>query len=163
MSYQTTNTIVAAALVTLGRKVIKLGRYDGGVQWSMDCGDVDGKDVGLVFYKKGYVGEPVASMVKVANAREWLLDNVVHGFYEVAAEPDSFITENLDTASCLVADGYFVRAYRARKFYFAPEAQAFVAAFKQLPCGDTALDWQRRFLVQITALTRKAKYELWHS
>ena len=158
MSYETKNTAVAAALVTLGRNVTAMSYDNGSVVWVLDKGDAGGEiDVARAFQVRNYANEPLASMVRAANAREWLLDNVVHGQYEMEAEPDSYVTQSFTVAICLVSENHYLRAFRGREFYFAPGAKALADRFNGMPYGDDKLDWQRRFLGQFCGMLNKAR------
>jgi len=166
MSYVTRNTAVAAALVTLGRHVIRAKREidDRGyeqfesVVWELDNGSVACEaDVNRAFQTRDYRTEPLACIIKAANAREWLLGNVVHGNYEIAAEPDSYVTGDLIMASCLVAENFYLRAFYGRRFYFAPGARSMADKFRNAPEGADKLDWQRRFLLELSQMLRRAR------
>jgi hypothetical protein len=156
--YKTKNTLVAAALVTLGRVKMGVARDNGSVVWELDSGEANGEqDVAVAFNKKDYNREPLAAMVRVANARDWLLHNVVYGNYEIAADSDSFITRSLVIASCLIADRYYLRAFRDGEFFFAPGARVYSEKFNERPDGDAILDWQRRYLAELAVMIHEAK------
>jgi hypothetical protein len=158
LTYQTKNTAAAAALVTFGIHVTRKHRENGSIVWELEDGACPcEQDVGRAFQSKGYSREPLAAMIKAANAREWLLGNVVHGQYEMEAEPDSFVTASLTVASCLVAENYYLRAFRSRQFYFAPDAHVIADKFKKSADGDDNLDWQRRYLNDLSDLLHQAR------
>jgi hypothetical protein len=154
MSYLTKNTAVAATLVTFGRRVLKTSCDNGCLVWELDSGDVEGEpDVGRAFLQHGYKREPVATMIRLANAREWLLKNVIHSDYETEAQPDAFVTSDMTLAACLVAQNFFLLAFRGRQFYFPSEAREIADRLRR----DRDLDRQRQFLYQFSTLVHKAR------
>jgi hypothetical protein len=159
MSYETKNTAVAAALVTLGRHVTGMSQHNGSVLWELDSGEIDGEPDGVAraFQTRNYSREPLASIVRAANAREWLLDNVVHGQYEMEAEPDSFITQSISLAIILVAENHYLRAFRGRDFYFAPGAKLLAGKLNGVSKDCDTLDYQRRFLGEFCGLLNRAR------
>lgn len=160
--YQTKNTLIAAALVTIGRKVLRSSRDNGSVVWSFSDGIVPpGIEADAAFKDHSYKHEPLCFIFKVASAREWIINNVIHpdrGCYETEpVEQDCFVTQNLAMASCLIAEDFYLRAFSGREFYFAPGARNIVEKFKTPPTSDSPLDWQRRYLDELGILLRKVK------
>lgn len=162
MNYQTKSTLVAAALRTMGRKELGHSRDNGSVVFDFDDGIVPpGIECDTAFRDRTYIYQPLCYIINVANARQWIIDNVIHperGQYETApAEDDCFVTQSLAMASCLIAGNHYLRAFSGREFYFAPGAKTVLEAFRAQPTGDSALDWQRRYLAELGALLRRVK------
>ncbi len=161
LSYCTRNTLVAAALVTLGRKVTGKQRENGAVVWHLDSGSACGEpDAAVAFTTRAYAREPLASMAKVASAREWLLDDVIHGRFETDADPDSYSTTSLAEASLLVANNFHLRAFWDGRFYFAPCAREYAESLARAEEG-TLIAWQKNYLLQLKQLVAQAKAELY--
>ena len=162
MSYQTKNTLIAAALVTLGRQRQGESRDNGSVIWTFNDGVVPpGIEADFAFRDRTYCYKPLCHIIKVANARQWIIDNVIHperGQYETEpVEQDCFATQSLAMATCLVAEDHYLRAFSGREFYFAPGAKVMVERFRSQPTGDSPLDWQRRYLAELGILLRRVK------
>lgn len=162
MSYQTKNTLIAAALVTIGRQLEGNCRDNGSIIWTFDDGVVPpGIEAAAAFRDRTYCHKPFCHIIKVANARQWIIDNVIHperGQYETApVEQDCFVTQSLAMASCLVAEDFYLRAFSGREFYFAPGAKVMLDKFRVQPISDSSLDWQRRYLAELGSLLRQVK------
>jgi hypothetical protein len=162
MSYQTKNTLVAAALVTIGKHEEGYNRDNGSVVWTFSDGIVPPAiNIDIAWRDRTYSLKPLYHIIKVANARQWIIDNVIHperGQYDTEPmEQDCFITQSLAMACCLIAQDHYLRAFNGREFFFAPGAKSLLDKFRSQPISDDPLDWQRRYLSELSSLLRKVK------
>lgn len=120
------NTQLAAALTVLDYKILPSTNYSH-KEVIFDFED----DPQIEVYKERWramssglvaiaVGDPLATMHAAAKARQWVLDQVVHGDHNAGLElpATTMATTNLDFAICLVAGGnYLLKLDREQRVF----------------------------------------------
>lgn len=109
------NTQLAAALVVLGYKILPSTNYSHKevIFDFEDCHEIESHKERWRAMCSGTVaapGDPLAVMHAAAKARQWILDQVIHGDHNagLALPSATMATTNLDLAVCLVAGGNYL-------------------------------------------------------
>lgn len=158
--YDTTNTRLAAALKTLGFNLASCnGNYDGQTVFRFDDAVLFGKTPGqynFLWREKEWhdfnPNHPFHYIVKAAEARDWIINRVIHGEYqETGGEGDNYFVLDINIAACIIADGFYLLRFVDRRFYFVSEARETHRACIE-PARDSSLWWQCNYLKQLKRL-----------
>ena len=65
---------------------------------------------------------PFCHIVKAAEARDWIINRVIHDTYqETGGEDESnYYVYDINIAACIIAEGYYLLRFTERRFYFVP-------------------------------------------
>ena len=158
--YDTTNTRLAAALKTLGFTLVSWDVGDGQTIFHFEDNVKFGKNADGYnkIWRDGQWHEynqshPFAHIVKVAEARDWIINKVIHGEYQEVGGEDkpSYFVYDISIAACIIAHGYYLLRFTTRRFYFIEEVQQIHKKFLA-PERDSALWWQRSYLQRLRTL-----------
>ncbi len=124
-----TNTQLAAALVVLGYTINPATNYNSkDVTFEFnDDPEIEKYSHGWRMLHSGMIPDdtPLSKMFKVAKARQWILDQVIHGHHNEGMEvtQPTIATNDFDFVVCLVAGGnYLLKLDRhERMFHFSQE------------------------------------------
>jgi hypothetical protein len=96
---------------------------------------------------------PFHYMVKVAEARDWIINRVIHDSYQNdgCEKPDNYFVYDISIAACIIADGYYLLRFNDRRFYFVNEAGAVHRRFAA-PEPQSSIWWQCHYLKQLKVL-----------
>jgi hypothetical protein len=159
MIYDTSNTRLAAALKALGFTLVT---YDAGDQTNFKFEDsvLYGKragDYNMLWREKEWhefnPNHPFCHIVKAAEARDWIINRVIHDNYQdVGGEnQETYFVYDINIATCIIADGYYLLRHDNRRFYFIGTAEKIHRAFAA-PVQNTPLWWQCNYLKQLRLL-----------
>ena len=170
--YDTTNTRLAAALNALGFTLVSWD--DAGEAQTMfhfDDNVLFGKNAAQYNYlwrekewHQWNPNHPFCYIVKAAEARDWIINRVIHGQYQETGGEDqsNYFVYDLNIATCIIAGGYYLLRFTDRRFYFVGDAQSLHKAYAK-PEHDTELWWQHLYLRKLKllmALVPRAKNKL---
>jgi hypothetical protein len=92
---------------------------------------------------------PMTYMHKAAEARKWIVKCVVNGHHneQLALPVQTYKTHNLNLATCLVANDFYLLKLEKteRRFHFPMEAEAEINKYRN-PQPDSPYFWQSQYL-----------------
>ena len=159
--YNTSNTRLAAALKAMGFVLVSWEKEDDR-QMAFNFTDSVQYDHNPAQYNvlwrdkewHGYhVNHPFCHIVKAAEARDWIINRVIHDTYqEEGGEGEgNYYVYDINIAACIIAEGYYLLRFTERRFYFVSKAQAVHRAYAT-PEHGSPLWWQCNYLRQLKAL-----------
>jgi hypothetical protein len=160
MTFQTSNTRLAAALKALGFEFIKCDGSDEQTAFRFSDNICYGKNAVQycqLWREKQWheynQTHPFHYIVQIADARDWLINRVIHGEYQdVGGEsPDNYYVLDINIAACIVAGGYYLLRFNSRRFYFVKDAQN-VHKLYVAPELGSAVWWQCSYVKQLKEL-----------
>ena len=153
--FETTNTKLAAALLTVGFQLDCNTNFAGNqvvlcIRGGREFG-YEPEEFQALWQDRAWQEHndhhPFHHIVQVAEARDWLLNRVIF-HYDNGHEPpvgDTFATDQLGLAACIVAEGYYLSFFDGRTFYFAPDAEMIRDRYIRADSDDT-MKWQVSYL-----------------
>lgn len=157
------NTQLAAALVVLEYKILPSTNYDHKevVFDFEDRAEIESCKEQWRTMSSGavmVVCSPLVMMYKASKARQWILDQVIHGDHNqgLTLPPTTMTTTDLDFAICLVAQGYYLLKLDKdqRVFHFDSGIEVERKRFHN-PARRSNYDYQRRYLKTLSQLVRQ--------
>lgn len=159
--YNTSNTRLAAALKALGFRLVCWDKEaDRQMAFSFEDGVYHGKNAGeynqLWRDKEWHEynrNHPFRHIVRAAEARDWIINRVIHDTYqETGGEDDAnYYVYDINIAACIIAEGYYLLRFTERRFYFVSQAQTIHRAYAT-PEHGSPLWWQCNYLKQLKLL-----------
>jgi hypothetical protein len=159
--YNTTNTRLAAALRTLGFTYQQPSTYvEDRMVYHLDEGPNRGKAANEYErlwrdsnWHKYNSSHPFSQIVRVAEARDWIVGRVIHDVYQATGgeSGDCYATRDFNLAACIVAEGFYLLRFVDRRFYFIEDARGIAQLFGHTN-KETALYWQCRYLHELSNL-----------
>src|SRR5215467_14069545 len=164
--FETKNTKLAAALLTIGFEL------DGGTAFNGEQVVLRIRDGQAFGYEPNELQglwhdhnwqthnqhHPFHSIVRVAEARDWLLNRVIYHYNGKHEEPTgpTFATDHLGLAACIVADDFHLLFFDGRNFYFSPDARKLERRYWESDDGDI-IHWQVDYLKQLKRLLERIR------
>jgi hypothetical protein len=159
--YDTSNTRLAAALKTLGFKLVYWDQdTDKQTVFHYEDDVLFGKTAGQynhIWREKEWhdfnTHHPFRHIVKAAEARDWIINRVIHDEYQDTGgeSEDSYYVYDINIATCIIADGYYLLRFTERRFYFVSGAEA-IHKMYATPEHGTPLWWQCGYLKHLRML-----------
>jgi hypothetical protein len=159
--YNTSNTRLAAALKAMGFTLVSWEKEAGRqMAFSFADGVQHGKNANeynQLWRDKEWHGynnnHPFCQIVKAAEARDWIINRVIHDTYqETGGEADgNYYVYDINIAACIIAEGYYLLRFTERRFYFVSQAQTIHRAY-MTPEHGSSLWWQCNYLKQLKLL-----------
>lgn len=157
---QTKNTRLAAALIALGcplQRIIPEGSVKI-MEFTEQGREYERAWCNREAWALQNPSHPFTYMRAVADARDWILDKVVHGNHNVslAIPEDAFTTNELRLACCLVAYEFYLYKLdkAARIFYFAPGAFPLKQEY-DTPLPGGKMEVMKKYLTEFEKLNRQ--------
>jgi hypothetical protein len=158
-----TNTQLAAALVALGHEILPSTNFaaeDVIFDFEDDPGVIRAEETWKSYMAGAARGanDPLATMFEVSRARQWILDQVIHGSHNQGSEiPQEHIaTTDFHMTVCLVSmDCYLIKLDKgSRTFYFTPGAAVWKKRYNN-PEEGSRFYWARLYLRTLDQLVRR--------
>lgn len=160
--FETSNTRLGAALKALGFTFLKwddaskekqtMFRFEDGV-----CFGKTPNQYNHLWREKEWhdfnPSHPFHHIVRAAEARDWIINRVIHDTYQDTGGEDkgNYFVYDINIASCIIADGFYLLRFVERRFYFVSTAQAIHKAYAA-PIEGTPLWWHCNYLKQLRLL-----------
>jgi hypothetical protein len=162
--FETKNTKLTAALLTLGFELDNRTVFNGeevvlrvkpGMVMGYEPPDFDRlwRDQN---WQRRNPQHPFIHIVKIAEAREWLLNRVVYRYNSDSGPPtcETFRTDKLALAACIVADGFYLLFFESETFYFPKDAETIAKRFSH---PDDVIEVQLHYLAELKSLLQKIR------
>lgn len=156
-----TNTQLAAALIVLGYEILPSTDYSSKEVIFEFADAVRNYQDAWRELSSGTVGpgnEPLSWMQKASKARQWVLDQVIHGDHNsgITLPELTMQTGDLDFVICLVAGGHYLLKLdkEARIFHFSHETEREWSLYNE-SAHNGAYDYQRRYLKSLSRLVKQ--------
>lgn len=160
MLYDTSNTRLAAALKTLGFTLVSYDDAREQTKFAFENDALHGKTASQYNslwrdseWHKFNPSHPFHHIVKAAEARDWIINRVIHDNYQSEGGEDekTYFVYDINVATCIIADGYYLLRHVDRRFYFVAKAGAIHREYAA-PIHGSPLWWQCNYLKQLRLL-----------